>query len=118
MPEAIIHRTISKTRTGKTYDELHTWIDDGAEAAKRHEDTPEIRQQVSDLFGGNEAVSELLFHIALDKLNDSVMFDWKSSISDSNVYKLGFEDNGFVQYREYNANDEQLEDEFSEDDET
>jgi hypothetical protein len=122
MVQSIIHRAVSRIRTGKSYDELHCWIDENSDcsgAGKNHEASEELKQYVNDNFGGKEAVSEFLFHIALDKVNDSVMSDWKNGISESNVQKFGFEDNGFVQYREYNANDEQMEDEFSsEDDET
>jgi hypothetical protein len=116
MCQAVIHRAASRIRTGKTYEDLHTWIDESQECnscGKNHAYSEELKQIVLTNFGGEEAVSEWLFHIALDKINDSVMFDWKNGISSSNVQKFGFEDNGFVQYREYNANEDQMEDEFA-----
>ncbi|MFH1182570.1 MAG: hypothetical protein V1702_06435 [Candidatus Woesearchaeota archaeon] len=121
MAQDLVHRAVSRIRTGKTYELLHCWIDENKScdsAGKNHCFSEELRQHVHDSFGGEEAVSEWLFHIAVDKINDSVMFDWKKGISESNLHKFGFEDNGFVHYREYNATDEQMEDEFSEVDET
>lgn len=123
MAQPIIHRATSKIRTGKTYEELHCWIDENQEclsSGKNHIYSEELKQHVFDKYGGDEAVSEWLFHIALDKINDSVMFDWKKGVSECNLQKFGFEDNGFVQYREYNATDDQMDDEFAceENDET
>jgi hypothetical protein len=122
MCQAIIHRSASRIRTGKTYEELHCWIDENQDctgSGVNHVFSEELKQHVHESFGGDEAVSEWLFHIAMDKINDSVMHDWKQGVSSANVQKFGFEDNGFVQYREYNANEDQMEEEFSSgDDET
>ena len=77
MPSGKHHQAISKERTGKTFAKLHNWIDDNKDdksvnhRSKNHYYTKELRQYVYNTFGGNEAVSEWLFHIALDNLDTS-----------------------------------------------
>ncbi len=72
MPSNNVHCAISKKRTGKTYKELHQWIDNNIDdrsvnhRSKNHYYSEELREFVYVNFGGNEAVSEWLFHIALD----------------------------------------------------
>ena len=118
MPYNKVHCAISKQRTGKSYYKLHKWIDNNKEErgvnhrSKNHFYTKEIRQDVFDRFGGDEAVSEWLFHIALDNLDTSVTNDWKNNVADSNVHIFGFNVNGYIYYEEKELSDEDLEDTF------
>ena len=121
MPSGKIHRAISKKRTGNSYAELHSWIDDNEEDIgvnhrnKKHYYTEDLREEVSRRFGGAGAVSEWLFHIALDNLDTSVTNDWMHDISDSNFHKFGFEEDGFIHYEEYGLDDDEFEEEFPSD---
>jgi len=118
MPKNQIHCAISKQRTGKTYRELHKWIDFNSETTgvnhrnKNHFYSEELRKEIYSKFGGHEAVSEWLFHIALDNLDTSVGNDWMRGLTDSNFHKFGFCDNGFIHYEEDTLSDEDFEDEF------
>jgi len=130
MPKWKIHFVLSRKRTkGNSYEKLHKWIDKNYEVDKdvnhrnngRHIYTEENRKFIYLNFGGDEAVSEWLFHIAIDNLNTSVINDWKTGISLSNFHKFGFGDknpdnnNGFIYYAEDELNEEEIEEEFSED---
>lgn len=121
MPNQRTHRAISKIRTNKTYEELHKWIDDNNEERgvnhrnKNHAYTDELKNFVSNKFGGSEAVSEWLFHIALDNLDTSVINDWNYVKNDRSFFKLGFMPDGFICYHEEELDKEELEDEFEED---
>jgi len=121
MPIGKVHRAISKKRTGKSYEKLHRWIDDNKDTRgvnhrnKNHYYTEELRQYVFSNFGGHEAVSEWLFHIALDNLDTSVTNDWMRKVSDSNFHKFGFQDDGFIHYEEDELDDSDFEDEFEDD---
>jgi len=121
MPSGKVHRAISKKRTGKYYEKLHQWIDDNKENPgvdhrnKNHYYTKELRQYVYTNFGGNEAVSEWLFHIALDNLDTSVTNDWMHDISASNFHKFGFQVDGFIHYEEDELDDSDFEGEFEND---
>jgi len=108
MPSLKIHCAISKKRTGKKYEELHKWIDDNKEhksvnhRTKNHHYTTKIKNYVSKEFGkdnGPEAVSEWLFHIALDNLSTCFKNDSKYLKNERNFYKIGFE-GGYVHYAE------------------
>ena len=121
MPKWKIHYAMSRKRTdGNSYEKLHKWIDENKEDDKsvnhrnngRHVYTDENRRYVFEKFGGNEAVSEWLFHIALDNLDTSVSNDWMHGLSDSNFHKFGFEPNGFIHYEEFDLDDDELEEEF------
>jgi len=121
MPKNSVHCAISKKRTDNTYQELHRWIDDNKEdrgvnhRSKNHYYSEELRQFIYDKFGGNEAVSEWLFHIALDNLDTSVNNDWNHADVDRNFFKLGFEPDGFIHYEDAELEDDEMEEEFSED---
>jgi len=121
MPSNRVHCAISKKRTGKNYKELHQWIDDNKEdrsvnhRSKNHYYSEELRKFVYTNFGGNEAVSEWLFHIALDNLDTSIINDWNHLKIKNNFHKFGFEPDGFIHYEEDELDDDKMEDEFSED---
>ena len=116
MPKNKIHCAISIKRTGKSYENLHKWIDDNKDdttvnhRSEKHFYTDELRKHISENFGGPEAVSEWLFHIALDNLDTSVTNDWNWAENDGNFFKLGFEEDGFIHYEEDEI--EQLDEEF------
>jgi len=118
MPNWKIHFALSKKRTEETFESLHKWIDENKEDVgvnhrnKNHYYTEELRQHVFNTFGGHEAVSEWLFHIALDNLDTSVTNDWRNNVSDNNFHKFGFKDNGYIFYNEDDLDEEDLEDEF------
>ncbi len=96
MPSVKIHCAISKKRTDKKYKELHEWIDDNMEhksvnhRTKNHHYTTKLKNYVSKTFGGAEAVSEWLFHIALDNLSTCFKNDSKYLNNERNFYKIGF----------------------------
>ena len=119
MPKLKIHIAISKKRTGESYEELHKWIDNNEESegvdhrSKNHFYTNELRKYVYSNFGGHKAVSEWLFHIALDNLDTSVTNDWMHKISDENFNKFGFKGNGFIYYESNEFNESDFEEEFS-----
>jgi len=121
MPSNQVHCAISKKRTGKTYKELHQWIDNNADdksvshRSKNHFYSNELREEVFKKFGGAEAVSEWLFHIALDNLDTSVTNDWNYLKVNNNLHKFGFEPDGFIHYEEDELDDSEMEDEFAED---
>jgi hypothetical protein len=118
MPSLKHHCIISIKRTDKDYRDLHEWIDENKDdksvdhRSKNHYYTRELRDFVYEKFGGNEAVGEWLFHIALDNLDTSVLNDWKFGKIGTNFYKFGFIENGFIYYKEDELTEEELEEEF------
>ena len=120
MPSGKIPQAISRKRTGKSYDKLHCWIDDNKDdksvnhRSKNHHYSEDLRKYVYSNFGGHEAVSEWLFHIAMDNLDTSVTNDWMHGVSGSNYHRFGFLENGFIFYDEEELDLEDLEDEFEE----
>jgi len=103
MPAVKTHEAISHQRTGKIYAELHKWIDEFKgvnHREKRHYYTKTYRDFIFKNFGGHEAVSEWLFHIALDNLNTSIKNDKIHNLSNTNFHKFGFEENGYIHYTE------------------
>jgi hypothetical protein len=120
MPSGKIHRAISKKRTGKTYAELHEWIDKGEEGHNvdhrkyNHAYTTKDREYVEKNFGGKEAVSEWLFHIAIDNLHTSVINDWNFRQNKRNAYHIGFAKNGYIHYDEQTISDSELKEMFDE----
>ena len=121
MPSNKVHCAISNKRTGEDYKELHQWIDENSDdqsvnhRSKNHYYCEELRKLVYDKFGGDEAVSEWLFHIALDNLDTSVTNDWKNGVSNNNFHSFGFEPDGFIHYEEEELSDSEMEFNFSED---
>jgi len=117
MPNWKTHFALSEKRTKKFYEELHKWIDENSEDDLsvnhrnngRHVYTEKNRKFVFDNFGGNEAVSEWLFHIAIDNLDTFVTNDWINKVSDNNFHVFGFKDNGFIFYNEDFLYEEELE---------
>ena len=120
MPNWKTHFAISNKRTGDSFEDLHKWIDDNKEERgvdhrnKNHAYTQELKNFVSKNFGGPEAVSEWLFHIALDNLDTSVTNDWNFADNDVNFYKFGFKDNGFIYLEEDALEEDELAEEFGE----
>jgi len=118
MPNWKTHFAISKARTEDNFKELHKWIDENKEdsgvnhRSKNHYYSEELKDIVSKRFGGPIAVSEWLFHIALDNLDTSVTNDWMHNLSDSNIHKFGFRADGFIFYEENEVDDEFLINEF------
>ena len=121
MPNNKVHCAISKKRTGETYKAMHQWIDDSKDErgvnhrTKNHAYSDELKNYVSNNFGGPKAVSEWLFHIALDNLDTSVTNDWNHLKVDNNFHKFGFEPDGYIHYEEEELNDEEMEEEFQDD---
>jgi hypothetical protein len=119
MPKNQVHCAISKKRTGKDYKELHEWIDEGHNErgvdhrAKRHYYTAELRKEVENRFGGKEAVSEWLFHIALDNLDTYIINEWGYVGNGYNFFKFGFEENGFIHVEEEDIDENDMDEEFS-----
>jgi len=74
MPKVPKHMELSKGRTGKTYQELHEWMDPWGEnrklAKEMHEITkiPEHLEYVKEQWG-DEGAREFLFHIKEDLEN-------------------------------------------------
>ena len=83
--------------------------------SKNHVYSEELKKYVAENFGGKEAISEWLFHIALDHLDTSVLNDWNYLDIDTNTYKFGFRRDNIVLYSEEELDNKELEREFSED---
>lgn len=122
MPGGKVHRAISKKRAGKDFAALHSWMDKDEHGllgvdhrSKNHYYTSELKDFVYSNFGGSEAVSEWLFHIALDNLDTSVNNDWNHNGCDINFYKFCFEPNGFIHFEEDLLEDYDVKEEFPED---
>jgi len=117
MPSVKIHCAISNKRTGKKYEELHKWIDENKEhksvnhRKKNHHYTTKMKNYVSKTFGGAEAVSEWLFHIALDNLSTCFKNDSKYLKNERNFYKIGFEGK-WVNYIEGKLDEKKMKEEF------
>ena len=108
MPSLRIHCAISKKRTGKTYEELHRWIDEKKGINHRNHNhffTLKLRNYVFENFGGKEAISEWLFHIALDNLDTYMNNEWNHIGNKFNQIKFGFEENGFIHCDEFLVDD-------------
>lgn len=67
MPPLDEHFKNSMERTGKTYEELHNWIDDKTNAWEIHDIAriPKNMQYVREIWG-EEAVMEFVLHIKED----------------------------------------------------
>lgn len=118
MPNRQIHCAISKSRTGKAYSELHKWLDYDERnlgvnhRSKNHFYTTELKNYVYENFGGAEAVSEWLFHIALDNLDTYVTNEWNYNGNSFNLIKFGFKENGFIHCQEDDFDDDEIDEEF------
>lgn len=115
MPSTKIHFAISKLRTGKPHKELHKWIDNKKGINHRKENhfyTTKLKNYVSENFGGSEAVSEWLFHIALDNLSTYYKNERNYNNSKKNFIKLGFLDCGFIHCKEESKKEEEIEEHF------
>ncbi|MGD9826074.1 hypothetical protein [Desulfobacter sp.] len=69
MPSIAKHADISRQRTGKTYQEVHEWIDDPQHKEERHDITRvlEFSQMFREKYG-EQAAEEYVQHLA-DDLN-------------------------------------------------
>lgn len=116
MPSLWTHCAISKKRTGKDYKELHKWIDGAKGIDHRqvnHFYTTKLKNIVSENFDGAEAVGEWLFHVALDNLATSIKNDKKNLKKKDNLFKFGFEDNGFIHFEQQKLESDKLQKEFN-----
>ena len=117
MPKNQVHCAISMKRTGKYYKKLHKWIDEGSDErgvdhrSERHHYSNELRKEVEQKFGGKEAVSEWLFHIALDNLDTYIINEWEHVGNTNNFFEFGFKENGFIYVNEDEIEEEDMDDE-------
>ena len=67
MPSVPKHIEISKERTGKSYQEIHEWIDDPEHKVERHDITkiPDHFQMFKEKYG-EEAAREYVQHLSDD----------------------------------------------------
>ena len=120
MPKNSIHCAISCKRTGKTYKELHKWLDEDkadlgvSHRSKKHFYTQKLRDEVFEKFGGSEAVSEWLFHIAIDNLDTYFTNEWVFNNNKFNFLKFGFHRNSYICCEESKFTFEELDKEFGE----
>jgi hypothetical protein len=122
MPSLEHHCDISIKRTDKDYRDLHKWVDENStergvnHRTERHSYTTELKDIVSRRFGGAEAVSEWLFHIALDNLDTSVLNDYKYKHFGNrrNFFKFGFAPHDWIYYDEDDLDEGQMIEEFDE----
>jgi hypothetical protein len=97
MPSNRQHSAFSYHRTGKSYSDLHSWIDRDDTGLgcnhrkKKHCWTENYEDYVYENFGGDEAVSEWLLHIALDNLSTAWKLGRKTSKKHHNFFMFGFE---------------------------
>jgi len=121
MPSNRVHCAISMKRTGKTYQELHSVIDDNKEdrtanhRSKNHYYTNELKDYIYKRFSRAETVSEWLFHIALDNLDTYITNEWNYNKNTFNFIKFGFADNDFIHCEEEELDEEEMAEEFSDD---
>ena len=100
---------------------MHKWIDDNKDdksvdhRSAKHFYSKELKKEISENFGGPEAVSEWLFHIALDNLDTSITNDWNWLKNDRNFFEFGFEESGFIHYEEGKLSKSELRNEFGDD---
>ncbi|MBM3304074.1 MAG: hypothetical protein FJY76_03175 [Candidatus Aenigmarchaeota archaeon] len=117
MPKWETHFALSIQRTGRPYKELHIWIDNNKNErgvdhrAENHAYTTAVKDFVFKKFGGAEAVSEWLFHVALDHLDTLMMNEWNftSPAKQTNLLHFGFKKNGYIFFAEEEVTEEQME---------
>jgi len=108
MPNHNVHCAISKKRTGKSYSELHEWIDDQSftklcgvnHRRYRHHYTIKDENYIRRRWGDG-AVIEWLFHIALDNLETAHKRAQKFGIEDKNYIKIAFDGESRYIYSEF-----------------
>lgn len=94
------------------FKELHEWIDEDNDdrgvnhRSKKHYYTKELKDEVSKKFGGAQAVSEWLFHIALDNLDTYYTNEWNFNNKRKNFIKFGFSRSGYIFCEEGQIEDE------------
>lgn len=96
MPSLKIHCALSKQRTGKSYAALHSFIDEVRginHRVHRHAYTWQLKKQISQKFGGQEAVNEWLFHIIIDNLHTL-----KKAQGKPLDYRIIIENNGYTTF--------------------
>ena len=102
MPLVKVHCAISRQRTGKTYYKLHKWLDSGKGVNHRKENhfcTIALKNHVFKEYGGHEAVSEWLFHIALDNLSTHHKHCRNHLSKPTNSHKFDFSESDYVEYK-------------------
>ena len=100
MPDVDTHCKISKERTlGKNdFKELHEWIDEPQKflgvnhRIERHSFHEAYRDYISKNFGGEKAVIEWLFHIALDNLETAHKLSVEEYSSPYDIIEVKFKD--------------------------
>lgn len=89
MPPVVKHIEISKERTGKSYQEVHEWIDDPEHKNERHDITkiPDNFQMFKEKYG-EEAAREYVQHLSDDLSGrfGHVVKDVESAIKNALVY--------------------------------
>jgi hypothetical protein len=112
VPRLEVHCAISKKRTRFGFEQLHAWIDEGAEdlgvdhRRKRHYFNREDQKQIRDFWDskkgkgwGEKAVVEWLFHIALDNLETAYKVSLKKCSYGPNTYnylRVVLNPNGYI----------------------
>ena len=98
MPGVDVHCAISKERTGKEFRELHEWMDAPQKELgvnhriERHTLNDVYLNFVEKEFGGEKAIVEWLFHIAIDNLETANMFAVKVYNSSYDKIEITFQD--------------------------
>jgi hypothetical protein len=99
VPRLRTHCAISRQRTGFGFEDLHRWIDEGAQTMgvdhreKRHYFNRKDLREIKDYWDakkgkgwGEKAIVEWLFHIALDNLETAYKFSSNGSSYGANTY--------------------------------
>tara|TARA_Y100000310_G_scaffold343510_1_gene451502 strand:+ start:5916 stop:6239 length:324 start_codon:yes stop_codon:yes gene_type:complete len=90
MPNLKIHCKSSKERTGKTYEDLHKWMDDGQKYLEKdhrfeRHSTSYIKFVMEKY--GKEGVKEFLLHIIEDYQDTLNKYDGKCEVCGSDTWK-------------------------------
>jgi len=122
MPNLKTHKALSIERTGRSFEELHRWIDErqkdlGSEhRSKRHYWSRETKRYIQEYWNrkekglGTVAVEEWLFHITLDNIYTLYKYHKRNNPmrEHKNLFLFGILDNGYIKYKEKALGDKKI----------
>ena len=133
MPNLKTHCAISYKRTGRSFKELHKWIDEPCKRLgsnhriERHYLNDKDMKKIKKYWDskgkglGQKAVIEWLFHIALDNMETAFKFSKKSWSYGENAYNLlefGLTKNGYIHCDFNHVKDHELNEIFEDEEES
>ena len=130
MPSFKTHCAISKKRTGRSFSELHRWIDESTKnlgvdhRTKRHYYNENDKNKIKEYWDskgkglGEKAIIEWLFHIAIDNLDTAFKMSRKSFSYGRKAYNLmefGLSTSGYIHCNFKRVEEDELNSIFEED---